>query len=125
MAFIKSILLVGLGGGAGSIMRYIVAVIMPKSLTKSFPFQTFIVNIIGCFLIGLLVGWMERDVLVNSNLKLLFITGFCGGFTTFSTFSSESLGLMLGGNYSTSILYMFLSLLLGLIGVWAGIAISK
>lgn len=121
----KQTLLVGLGGGLGSILRYLTSILTAKYYANSFPLATFAVNIIGCFLIGLLIGLLGQNIQANQNLKLLFITGFCGGYTTFSAFASENITLMQNNNYGTAILYIGISVLTGLLAVWFGLAISK
>ena len=112
---IKSILLVALGGGVGSVCRYLISILN----TTSYPWGTFAVNILGSLLIGLLVGCVNKGSL-SPELKLLLVTGFCGGFTTFSTFSKESLSLLQSGQLSTFLFYVLLSLLLGIAAVALG-----
>jgi CrcB protein len=121
---IKSFLLVGLGGGLGSILRY-AASLLYKNNTTNFPYSTLFVNAIGCLLIGLLVGYLERQQVVSNELKLLFITGFCGGFTTFSAFSSETIFLLQNNQISTAILYVFISLCSGFLLTFLGIISFK
>ncbi|WP_246005138.1 fluoride efflux transporter CrcB [Kaistella antarctica] len=89
---------------------------------NSFPMGTFVVNIIGCFLIGVLTSYFIK---VDNSLKFLFITGFCGGFTTFSTFSAENLSLWQSGNYSILLIYIALSVLVGLLAVYLGLQLVK
>ena len=89
---------------------------------NSFPIGTFVVNIIGCFLIGVLTSYFIK---VDNSLKFLFITGFCGGFTTFSTFSAENLSLWQSGNYSILLIYIALSVLVGLLAVYLGLQLVK
>lgn len=104
-------------------MRFLISDYTAKLLNiKSFPFGTFAVNMIGCFLIGLLSAYFLK---VDNYLKFLLITGFCGGFTTFSTFSIENYSLWQNGNYFTLGLYILSSVVLGLFAVFAGFQMIK
>ena len=89
---------------------------------NSFPMGTFLVNMIGCFLIGVLTSYFLK---VDNYLKFLLITGFCGGFTTFSTFSAENYSLWQNGNYSILLFYILLSVIVGLIAVYIGLQVVK
>lgn len=120
----KTLLLVFLGGGIGSLLRYLTSIITQKFYNGTFPVATLTVNIIGCLLIGILVGFFEK-IHVNPNLKFLFITGFCGGFTTFSAFSMESISLIQNQQTALALTYILLSVFLGLIAVWAGLFLAK
>lgn len=122
---IKQIFIVGLGGGCGSILRYLTSVITAKYYTQIFPLSTLIVNILGCFFIGVLIGLSDRSEIISPELKLLLITGFCGGYTTFSTFSSESLFLFSNGFYYTLAGYVLSSIILGFLSVVLGTYIAK
>jgi CrcB protein len=120
---IKQLILVGLGGGIGSIMRFLVSRI--PLAQSSFPWATFIVNIAGCLMIGLLIGLSVKHQFLDAHMKLLLVTGFCGGFTTFSTFSAENVHLYQAGNYFMLALYVLLSVIIGLAAVLLGLALSK
>lgn len=119
---IRDILLVGAGSFVGGAARYLISLFMPS--TDGFPWSTFIVNILGCLLIGILWGWMSRSVLSQSFYLFLSI-GIGGGFTTFSTFSKESLALLQSGSYTTFAFYVSGSVVLGLLAVAAGFLITK
>ena len=123
MSIFKDILLVGAGSFMGGIARYLISLAM-KGLGSVFPWATMTANIVGCLLIGLLWAAFNRFN-ASSQLNLLLIVGFCGGFTTFSTFSKESLCLLQAGNYSTFILYALGSVVLGIIAVALGYALAK
>lgn len=117
---IKNIFLVLLGGGIGSVSRYLLSYLLTKNNTTQFPWATFIANAIGCLLIGLLFGYIQKNNLQNETLKLLLITGFCGGFTTFSTFSLENIQFIQNQNYNLALLYTISSIFIGFLGVLIG-----
>lgn len=121
----KSIVLVGLGGGIGSIFRYLTSFYIVKYFPSKFPLATFTANILGCFIIGLLFGYFEKNNLVDSNLKLLFVTGFCGGYTTFSAFGYENMSLFQSNNSLLAFVYIAASLIFGLLAVWFGLFVTK
>lgn len=121
---IKQLLLVGIGGGIGSIFRYLTSVWTAKYYSSAFPLATFLTNIFGCFAIGLLIGYFANSN-TDHNLKLLFITGFCGGYTTFSTFAAENISLLESNNYLTLITYTLASVLVGFLAIGLGLMISK
>jgi len=121
---IRQLILVGLGGGIGSIFRFLVSRMIPFA-QGSFPWATFIVNITGCLIIGLLIGLSFKHSFLDEDMKLLFVAGFCGGFTTFSTFSLENVHLYQSGNYLALFLYISLSVIIGFAAVLLGLALSK
>ena len=122
---IKSVLIVGFGGGIGSILRYLTTFYAAKFFPSKFPIGTFAVNFLGCFLVGLLLGYFEKNNLVNSDLKLLFVTGFCGGYTTFSAFGYENINLFQSNNTLLAFAYIGASLIFGLLAVWLGLFLAK
>lgn len=117
---IKQILLVGTGGAVGSIMRFLASVYIGKLEPFTFPLATFIVNVLGCFCIGLFV-----NLVPESNLRFLLIAGFCGGFTTFSTFANETLTLINTNYIPLAIVYILLSCFVGICAVWLGMFLTK
>lgn len=117
----KLLLIIGLGGGAGSILRYLMQVAVNRLIPAlAFPLGTFIVNITGCFLIGLFYGLSVKHAWFTDEWRLLLITGLCGGYTTFSSFSYESMSLITEGHFLYFGLYAGLSVLLGLCATWLG-----
>ncbi len=122
---LRTLLLVALGGSIGSILRFLFSVLIQKYYTAVFPLATFLTNIIGCLLIGVFMGYLEKNQLMNTNLKWLLLTGFCGGFTTFSAFGYENIHLLKTGNISLAFLYIGGSIILGLCSVWLGLIMVK
>ncbi|MDR0541553.1 MAG: fluoride efflux transporter CrcB [Dysgonamonadaceae bacterium] len=120
---IKQLILVGLGGGIGSVVRFLVSKI--PFAQGSFPWATLIVNIAGCFIIGLLIGLSVKHRFLDANMRILLVTGFCGGFTTFSTFSAENVYLYQSGDYLRLALYVLLSVIVGFAAVLLGLALSR
>lgn len=114
---ITQIILVAVGGGLGSVCRFLISLLMPKS---TFPLATFAVNILGCFLVGLLSAYFNSHANLSPNMKLLLIMGFCGGFTTFSTFAFEKVSMLQNGNHALFFVYVFSSIILGILAVFLG-----
>lgn len=121
----KAIILVGLGGGIGSILRYLTSVVVAKHFQAIFPLATFTANVLGCLIIGIFLGLFDRQQLANPDLKFLLITGFCGGYTTFSAFASENINLFQSGNSLTAFVYIASSVLISLFAVFIGIILTK
>lgn len=120
----KSMLLVGLGGGIGSVLRYGLSLWIGKYYQGIFPVATFAVNISGSFIIGLLIGLLDIHP-ADSGLKYLFMIGFCGGFTTFSAFAAENLSLLHSGNSITAMVYMVACIAASILAVWSGIVLVR
>lgn len=118
---IKDLLLVGVGGGVGSMLRYLTSRLSARFISSQWALVgTFIVNVVGCFIIGLLAGWLLFNVNKSQQLPLLLVTGFCGGYNTFSAFAFENVQLLQSGHIIYSILYIVASVSIGLSAVWGG-----
>jgi CrcB protein len=117
----KNILLIGIGGAIGSVLRYLFSQMIKSA---SFPLATFTVNIIGSFLIGIIIALSIKHSAFNSQWKIFLATGLCGGFTTFSSFSFENLQLIQEGKWLTSLIYIAGSILLGIIATGIGYKIA-
>ena len=115
---------VAIGGAIGSSLRYIIGKFLPYNKGE-FPLSTFLVNLIGCFLIGFFFKTLSKPDFLKSDLSLFFIIGFCGGLTTFSTFSFESLNLIKEDSLLILLSYNFTSLFIGLLMVYLGTLLGK
>ncbi len=122
---IKILFSVGLGGALGSLLRYTTGVWFSRHMQYSFPYATFTVNVLGCFLIGFFYAISEYYQWFSPTWRLFFITGFCGGLTTFSTFAYENIKLLQEGNTMLFLIYSIGSFILALLAVVAGINILK
>jgi CrcB protein len=113
MELIKTILAVGTGSFLGGTARYLISLAM-KGISKGFPWATLVVNLVGCFLIGLLWGVCSKNGTESSNWALFLTVGLCGGFTTFSTFSKEALVMLQGGSVWGFAGYVAISVIAGI-----------
>lgn len=120
----KSLLLVFIGGGTGSVARYLLGKYL-NSTTTGIPYGTFAANVLGSLLIGIILGWALKNNSLSSNTALLLATGFCGGFTTFSTFAYENHVFLKSGDFLTFALYAIASFALGILAVFGGMEIAK
>ncbi len=122
---IRNILFVGLGGGIGSIARYLFQRWISALYPHHFPWGTFGVNVIGCFAIGLFWGMSFRSFESNENWKLLLMVGLCGGFTTFSAFTLEGIGLLKEQRLFLFFSYVAANVIIGLLATWLGMLLAK
>lgn len=118
-----NLLFVFLGGGMGSVCRYSISLLIP-SAWQAYPWATLAVNVLGSFLIGLFLWWgAEKNI--SSVVRPLFVIGFCGGFTTFSSFSVEVISMMREGRWGAGLAYVSLSLFLSLLAFWSSSVMIK
>jgi len=120
----KIILAIGIGSCLGGISRYLLSQFVQNKFLSAFPFGTLTVNIIGCFLIGIIFGLSEKGN-VTMLWRLFLVTGFLGGFTTFSSFSNETVGLLRDGQIWHAFTYIFSSVFIGLLATFTGISLIK
>lgn len=120
----KQVLLVFIGGGTGSVARYLISKFL--NLEKyNIPYGTFSVNVIGSFLIGIILGLSIKNNTLSQHTVLLLATGFCGGFTTFSSFAYEHHIMLKNGDFLNFLLYSMGSLVLGILATFLGVFITK
>ncbi len=122
---LKASLFIGIGGFLGSISRYLLSQYVDRKIDSLFPFGTFSVNILGCLILGVLYGLAEKENLLTNELRLLLAVGFCGSFTTFSTFAYEKLQLIHQGEWITFAIYAVSSIALGILAIVAGVAVVR
>jgi fluoride exporter len=120
----KIILLIGIGSFIGGIFRYLLSLFIQNKFLSAFPFGTLTVNIIGCFLIGIIFGLSERGN-ITMEWRLFLVTGFLGGFTTFSSFSNETVALFRDGQLWHAFTYIITSVAIGLLATFTGISLIK
>ncbi|QQM32490.1 fluoride efflux transporter CrcB [Martelella lutilitoris] len=118
-------LIAAIGGGLGAACRYLVGVLAIRVIGHGFPWGTFIVNVLGSLLIGLLVEAVARLLNQSAEMRMFLVTGFLGGFTTFSSFSLDAMNMIERGDYMPALVYVGASVALGLAAVFAGLAIGR
>ena len=118
---LRTILLVGTGGFIGSIMRYLVQIMVEKNLSDTFPYGTMIANITGSFIIGIVFALSEKGNLLSSEWRIFLAVGICGGFTTFSSFAYNNLMMIKEQSYIPFLINAAGSLALGILAVYLGI----
>jgi fluoride exporter len=117
---IKLILIAGTGGFVGTVARFLASRYFQNLFLSAFPFGTFLVNVTGCLLIGVFYGISQKGNMLTPELRMFLTVGFCGGFTTFSTFAGENIALLKDGNFLYFALYTGLSVFLGLMATYLG-----
>jgi CrcB protein len=120
----KHILLVFFGGGIGSVLRYLIGKWLNSS-SDGLPYGTFMANILGSLLIGVIIGLASKNNSLTQSQTLLLATGFCGGFTTFSTFAYENHVFLKSGDFTSFALYTIGSFIIGFLAVFLGIFLVK
>ena len=120
----KQLLLVFVGGGFGSVLRYIIGKYL-NNPQDGIPYGTFATNILGSLLIGIILGLAAKNDTLSSNQTLLLATGFCGGFTTFSTFAYENHVFLKTGDFTSFALYTIASFVIGFLAVFFGLFLVK
>jgi CrcB protein len=121
----REMLLIFVGGGIGSVMRFSLGKWISSFHSHHFPYGTLFVNVLACFVLGTLVGVADHKQIISPNARLFWTVGFCGGFSTFSTFSSETLTLIQNGFPFSGLVYVLASLLLCLAATYLGLYLGE
>lgn len=121
----RNVILVAFGGMFGSVFRYLAAFFITQKYPAAFPLGTFSVNIAGCFLIGLFYGFADRYNWFSPDMRLFLTTGFCGGFTTFSSFAYENIQVLQDRDFVTFVLYSASSFVFGLLAVFVALSLVR
>jgi CrcB protein len=125
MNVLRAVVLAGIGGGVGSALRCLTSVWIGRYCLTAFSPAVFAVNVAGSFLAGLLLGLLERHANASPDLRYLLLTGFCGGYTTFSAFSAETIVQIESGHSLAACLYIAASVLLGVGAAWVGLTVAR
>jgi len=121
---VEVVLVVGLGGAVGAILRWWVGVLMSHLLAPVF-LGTLVVNLVGSFLVGVLLIWFQGKLPINDVLRTGIVVGFLGGFTTYSAFSMETVNMMMAGFYGRASAYVVVTVAVCLMGTWAGVMLGR
>jgi len=121
----KNLLLVFFGGGFGSVVRFSLGKWVTALHSHHFPFGTLVVNVVACLMLGFFIGLADHRQLISSSARLFWTVGFCGGFSTFSTFSNETLYLLQGGFTISFFIYILLSLILCVGATFGGLYLGE
>ena len=126
---IRTLIFIGMGSCLGGIARYLLTRWVQGSTSSSFPYGTLAVNLLGCLAIGMLYGLFDRHGWMGPELRAFLVVGFCGGFTTFSTFSADAVRLLRAGDYGPATAYIALSvgtcIVFAMLGMWIGAQIVR
>ena len=122
---VSQILVIMLGGGLGAVARFVVSTTVNEKVSVNFPYGTLVVNVIGSFIMGFLAMWLVEKLGLNPLLRLAIFVGFLGAFTTFSTFSMETLNLFEEGLAFRAIMNMLVNVILSVLAVWLGVMLGK
>ena len=120
---VKNLILVFIGGGLGSLLRFLMS--KTNYTSFNFPIGTLLVNLFGSFLIGIIIGYGLKNNSLNSPEFIFLTTGFCGGFTTFSAFSAESLEMLNSGSYNYFFIYTSITIIGGILIAFIGYSLTK
>ena len=121
----RELILIFVGGGLGSVTRFSLGKWVSSFLSQNFPYGTLAVNVIACIVLGLAIGLADHKQIISAQSRLFWTVGFCGGFSTFSTFSSETLTLIQTGFQLTAVLYITASLILCLAATFVGLYLGE
>lgn len=121
----NQLLLIFVGGGLGSITRFVLGKSIQEQFLRNFPFGTLGVNVLASFILGIVVGMFEAKTLLNPNYRTFIAIGFCGGFSTFSTFSNDTLQLIQNNRISEALLNVLLNVILCILATFGGLTLAK
>lgn len=125
MITLQQIMVVAFAGAIGCVLRFILAQNIQQYFTRSFPLGILVVNVLGCWLMGFLATLFLERFNVSANWRIAILVGFLGGFTTFSSFSIDTINLLQIGEYDKAFLYIFLSVCLCLLATWLGMVLGR